>query len=57
MRSSCGLTLAAISQYNPDVLKRHAARALPLAFFAMHEKGEPISVYQHSYDYLFTREF
>lgn len=31
--------MAAISQYNPDVLKRHAALALPLAFFAMHEKG------------------
>lgn len=39
VRSACGLTLAAISQYNPDVLKRHAALALPLAFFAMHEKG------------------
>lgn len=38
VRSACGLTLAAISQYNPDVLKRHAALALPLAFFAMHEK-------------------
>ncbi|XP_062591295.1 proteasome adapter and scaffold protein ECM29-like [Saccostrea cucullata] len=38
VRSACGLTLAAISQYNPDILKRHAALALPLAFFAMHEK-------------------
>ncbi|XP_056020008.1 proteasome adapter and scaffold protein ECM29-like [Ostrea edulis] len=38
VRSACGLTLGAISQYNPDVLKRHAALALPLAFFAMHEK-------------------
>jgi hypothetical protein len=39
VRSACGLTLGAISQYNPDILKRHAALALPLAFFAMHEKG------------------
>ena len=38
MRHACGVTLQAISQRSPDVLKRHTALALPLAFLAMHEK-------------------
>lgn len=46
-KSSCALTLHAISHYSPDVLKGHAGVALPLAFLGMHqapgadeEKGE-----------------
>lgn len=46
-KSSCALTLHAISHYSPDVLKAHAGVALPLAFLGMHqapgadeEKGE-----------------
>ncbi|XP_023933323.1 proteasome-associated protein ECM29 homolog [Lingula anatina] len=37
-KSSCGLTLQAITHHAPDVLKRHAAEALPMAFLAMHDK-------------------
>ncbi|KAL4235658.1 hypothetical protein ACF0H5_004053 [Mactra antiquata] len=33
----CGLTLHAVSQQSPDILKRHASLAMPLAFLAMHE--------------------
>lgn len=33
----CGLTLNAVSQQSPDILKRHASLAMPLAFLAMHE--------------------
>lgn len=36
--NGCGLTLHAISQHSPDVLRRHASLAMPLAFLAMHEK-------------------
>uniref|UniRef100_T1J5P2 TOG domain-containing protein n=1 Tax=Strigamia maritima TaxID=126957 RepID=T1J5P2_STRMM len=36
LRISCGSTLQAIARYSPDVLKEHAAQALPLAFLAMH---------------------
>ncbi|XP_041357221.1 proteasome adapter and scaffold protein ECM29-like [Gigantopelta aegis] len=35
---ACGLTLRAMSQHSSDALRRHAALAMPLAFFAMHEK-------------------
>lgn len=35
--NGCGLTLHAISQQSPDILKSHAALAMPLAFLAMHE--------------------
>ena len=38
MREACGVTIHAINQRSPDVLKRHAAQALPLAFLAMHQK-------------------
>ena len=38
LRHACGLTLQAITRHAPDILKRHAARALPMAYFAMHEK-------------------
>ncbi|XP_046357928.2 proteasome adapter and scaffold protein ECM29-like isoform X1 [Haliotis rufescens] len=37
-RLACGLTLQAMSQHSSDALKRHATLAMPLAFFAMHEK-------------------
>ena len=40
VREVCGVTLHAISQRSPDVLKRHAALALPLAFLAMHQKND-----------------
>ena len=40
LRLACGLTLQAISRYSPDVMKRHTAKALPAAFFAMHEKKQ-----------------
>ncbi|KAL5016584.1 hypothetical protein ScPMuIL_006173 [Solemya velum] len=46
LRHACGQTLFAVSHHSPDILKRHAAQALPLAFFAMHEKkddGESVS--------------
>ena len=39
MRDACGVTIHAINQRSPDVLKRHAALALPLAFLAMHQKS------------------
>ena len=38
LRLACGLTLQAISRYSSDVMKRHAAKALPAVFFAMNEK-------------------
>ncbi|XP_060085987.1 proteasome adapter and scaffold protein ECM29-like [Ylistrum balloti] len=37
-RLACGLTLHSMSQHSPDILKRHATLAMPLAFFAMHEQ-------------------
>ena len=44
MRHACGITLQAIARRSPDVLKRHGALALPLAFLAMHQKSEGIVV-------------
>ncbi|XP_034543139.1 proteasome adapter and scaffold protein ECM29 isoform X1 [Notolabrus celidotus] len=40
-KSSCALTLHAISHYSPDVLKSHAGVALPLAFLGMHQAPGP----------------
>ncbi|CAH3027447.1 unnamed protein product [Porites evermanni] len=40
LRLACGLTLQAVSRYSPDVMKRHAAKALPAVFFAMHGMKE-----------------
>ncbi|XP_070562742.1 proteasome adapter and scaffold protein ECM29-like isoform X2 [Ptychodera flava] len=37
IRTACGLTLQAMARQAPDILKRHASTALPLAFLAMHE--------------------
>ncbi|XP_064625293.1 proteasome adapter and scaffold protein ECM29-like isoform X2 [Lineus longissimus] len=37
-KKSCGYALNAMSRHAPDILKRHASLALPLAFLAMHEK-------------------
>lgn len=39
-KSSCCLTVHSISHYSPDVLKRHAGLALPLAFLGMHQVAE-----------------
>ncbi|XP_030852041.1 proteasome adapter and scaffold protein ECM29-like [Strongylocentrotus purpuratus] len=41
LHEAMGTTLLAMAWYNPDILKRHAAVALPLAFLAMHQKKEP----------------
>ncbi|CAH1774881.1 unnamed protein product [Owenia fusiformis] len=38
LKKACGVTLAAINHNAPDVLQRHATLALPMAFFAKHEK-------------------
>ncbi|XP_068677297.1 proteasome adapter and scaffold protein ECM29-like isoform X3 [Montipora foliosa] len=38
LRLACGHTLQAISRYSSDVMKHHAAKALPAVFFAMNEK-------------------
>lgn len=40
-KSSCALTVHAISHYSPDVLKGHAGVALPLAFLGMHQAAGP----------------
>ncbi|KAG7254653.1 hypothetical protein CRUP_037122 [Coryphaenoides rupestris] len=40
-KSSCVLTVHAISHYSPDVLKGHACLALPLAFLGMHQLPGP----------------
>lgn len=40
-KSSCALTVHAISHYSPDVLKGHAGVALPLAFLGMHQAPGP----------------
>ena len=37
-RKACGQALNAMSVHASDILKRHAAKAMPLAFFAMHEQ-------------------
>ena len=38
VKDSCAVTIHAISQKSPDVLKAHAANVLPLAFLAMHQE-------------------
>lgn len=40
-KSSCVLTVHAISHYSPDVLKGHGGLALPLAFLGMHQLPGP----------------
>lgn len=40
-KSSCVVTIHAISHYSPDVLKAHAGVALPLAFLGMHQAPGP----------------
>jgi len=39
-RQACGLTLQSMCHQSEDIMKRHATQAMPLAFFAMHEKKE-----------------
>ncbi|XP_074640240.1 proteasome adapter and scaffold protein ECM29-like [Tubulanus polymorphus] len=41
VRQACGVALQAMGQHAPDILKRHAAVALPLAFLAMHQEKKP----------------
>ncbi|XP_048584699.1 proteasome adapter and scaffold protein ECM29 isoform X2 [Nematostella vectensis] len=36
-RLACGLTFQAITRYSPDVMRSHASKVLPTAYFAMHE--------------------
>jgi hypothetical protein len=38
LRLACGFTFQAMTRYSPDVMKRHLTKALPTAYFAMHEK-------------------
>jgi hypothetical protein len=41
VRLSCEAVIYSINEHSPDVLKAHAALALPLVFLAMHEvKGK-----------------
>uniref|UniRef100_A0A8C5FEG7 Ecm29 proteasome adaptor and scaffold n=1 Tax=Gadus morhua TaxID=8049 RepID=A0A8C5FEG7_GADMO len=49
-KSSCVLTLHAISHYSPDVLKGHAGLALPLAFLGMHQLPGPDEEQGESHD-------
>ncbi|XP_052364159.1 proteasome adapter and scaffold protein ECM29 isoform X1 [Oncorhynchus keta] len=49
-RSSCALTVHAISHYSPDVLKGHAVGALPLAFLGMHQAPGPDEEKGESHD-------
>lgn len=49
-KSSCALTLHAISHYSPDVLKGHAGVALPLAFLGMHQAPGPDEEKGESHD-------
>lgn len=49
-KSSCALTLHAISHYSPDVLKGHAVVALPLAFLGMHQAPGPDEEKGESHD-------
>uniref|UniRef100_A0AAZ3QXB1 Ecm29 proteasome adaptor and scaffold n=1 Tax=Oncorhynchus tshawytscha TaxID=74940 RepID=A0AAZ3QXB1_ONCTS len=49
-RSSCALTVHAISHYSPDVLKGHAVVALPLAFLGMHQAPGPDEEKGESHD-------
>ncbi|XP_058950151.2 proteasome adapter and scaffold protein ECM29 isoform X1 [Pocillopora verrucosa] len=52
LRLACGIALQAVSRYSPDVLKRHAAKALPAVFFAMHGKKATASSSSSSNDSL-----
>uniref|UniRef100_A0A672ZZU8 Ecm29 proteasome adaptor and scaffold n=1 Tax=Sphaeramia orbicularis TaxID=375764 RepID=A0A672ZZU8_9TELE len=49
-KSSCALTVHAISHYSPDVLKGHAGVALPLAFLGMHQEPGPDEEKGESHD-------
>ncbi|XP_037554197.1 proteasome adapter and scaffold protein ECM29 [Nematolebias whitei] len=49
-KSSCVLTVHAISHYSPDVLKAHAGVALPLAFLGMHQAPGPEEEKGESHD-------
>lgn len=49
-KSSCVLTVHAISHYSPDVLKAHAGVALPLAFLGMHQAPGPDEEKGESHD-------
>lgn len=49
-KSSCALTVHAISHYSPDVLKGHAGVALPLAFLGMHQAPGPDEEKGESHD-------
>uniref|UniRef100_A0A1A8DM70 F-box protein 10 n=1 Tax=Nothobranchius kadleci TaxID=1051664 RepID=A0A1A8DM70_NOTKA len=49
-KSSCALTVHAISHYSPDVLKAHAGVALPLAFLGMHQGPGPDEEKGESHD-------
>uniref|UniRef100_A0A672GTF9 Ecm29 proteasome adaptor and scaffold n=1 Tax=Salarias fasciatus TaxID=181472 RepID=A0A672GTF9_SALFA len=49
-KSSCAMTLHAISHYSPDVLKGHAGVALPLAFLGMHQAPGPEEEKGESHD-------
>ncbi|XP_020501213.2 proteasome adapter and scaffold protein ECM29 [Labrus bergylta] len=49
-KSSCVLTVHAISHYSPDVLKGHAGVALPLAFLGMHQAPGPEEEKGESHD-------
>ncbi|KAF3687599.1 Proteasome-associated protein ECM29 -like protein [Channa argus] len=49
-KSSCALTVHAISHYSPDVLKGHAVAALPLAFLGMHQEPGPDEEKGESHD-------
>ncbi|CAB1327120.1 unnamed protein product, partial [Coregonus sp. 'balchen'] len=49
-KSSCALTVHAISHYSPDVLKGHAVVALPLAFLGMHQAPGPDEEKGESHD-------
>ncbi|KAJ8000530.1 hypothetical protein DPEC_G00181070 [Dallia pectoralis] len=49
-KSSCALTVHAISHYSPDVLKAHAVVALPLSFLGMHQAPGPDEEKGESHD-------
>ncbi|XP_029365154.1 proteasome adapter and scaffold protein ECM29 isoform X2 [Echeneis naucrates] len=49
-KSSCALTVHAISHYSPDVLKAQAGVALPLAFLGMHQAPGPDEEKGESHD-------
>ncbi|CAN9510455.1 unnamed protein product [Ophioblennius macclurei] len=49
-KSSCAMTVHAISHYSPDVLKGHAGVALPLAFLGMHQAPGPEEEKGESHD-------